>query len=956
MRILSVNSNGLNDQKIERIAKLVNHRNIFVVFIQEFKRSNIPPEFLACFSPEKWRYIFSPFEAKSNIQGLVSLIKISSEVQVSQADLSIKSKGILQHAFECSDGTTTVSMLNVYWPPSAWVDENLIGNLVNFDISIGDFNLNTADRNTKIEQFCLDNNRINLIDFPTFLPHNSTSRASNLTDAAIVKPETAITVTDHGILSDHALLVLETSVKFGLNLAKDHNSKKSHHHFDYSKITEEINFQFWNDLPSYPCYADIQTLKRKFLTHCRVRHFPKTNKETVDLEYHPDITTASTVDEQEGNSALSSFWSNATDQLNECKDLGLVFKTIKTFKSGQACEIKPEAKFSRRDDNKSLKKFKSRVCKVERLNKNEYSKYKRIMTRISSVLKKNPSTFSFSAKQVEEELKLLNTNAAPGPDSFQNEFFPRHVVGYQKLANFFNAYVSDQNGIFLERQLKACTLKFIPKDSGGTRPLSLASRLLSLLDRLVNRLFLNFINLSDRLDNRFAFRKNVGCEDAIGKVCEFIQKNREENKLVSIAQLDLSAAFNFCGHKRIILKIYELLTEIGLNKDRDSVWTIMYVKDWFCRDILFEKTQFRLRRGVPQGSPLSPSLFNICFSWDVDDETGNIRIVFYADDISLCVAEHALPLLQGLMNNILRNFMEWSSGNEFLLNFDKSKILTIGLTGSKKLVLDAEFREIELVKNVRILGVWFDNTFCFEYHYKKLKSYIRPRAIAIRQLRNLGLSEHNLKCTVLALRQKLAYGLYQLVHMSTSMFVKISRLFNELVRAWTEGSVFVPLDILFEQAGINNFRDFVDYQLASRFILKGKSFRFFNHNIWSSEVNPEIERLPLSPPDQKLTMTLRSSTVKKTEESIERALEKLKKADSKKFGPVNFVRMMGEVKLGKIEKVSNLCLPPDGYKNALKRVLEIENMKLSREAVEKRKLIFGQFKDLGLQRMGVGDN
>ena len=129
------------------------------------------------------------------------------------------------------------------------------------------------------------------------------------------------------------------------------------------------------------------------------------------------------------------------------------------------------------------------------------------------------------------------------------------------------------------------------------------------------------------------------------------------------------------------------------------------------------------------------------------------------------------------------------------------QIMMIGPTAMKKNIqLPEDLAAIKQVKNLRILGIEFDENFSFAQHVLDLEKYFSPRIIAIRQLRLLGLSEWNSRVTVLALRSKLAFGLYQNIFMSKSLFNRLDLIFTKLVRAWTKASNFVSnllvLDLL----------------------------------------------------------------------------------------------------------------------------------------------------------------
>ena len=258
----------------------------------------------------------------------------------------------------------------------------------------------------------------------------------------------------------------------------------------------------------------------------------------------------------------------------------------------------------------------------------------------------------------------------------------------------------------------------------------------------------------------------------------------------------------------------------------------------------------------------------------------------------------------------------------------------------------------EQVNHLRILGVWVESTFTFTKHLEKLEDYMRSRIIAVRQLRNLGLSDWNLRTAVLALRTKLCYGLYQCLFMSNSTFNKIDSLFTKLVKAWTGASRFVKKEILFEQAGISDFKSFVEYLLASRYILKGKSLSFFNELNWCSEVDPSLITLPDSPKEI-YTRERRATTIEKTKVSENLAYERNVEREEKLHGPFEFIKSIDEWKLKEIDKVKREVMDPTKVKSTLKKVLMVESTKKTVKEILDRKELFEKIKKESLENLGI---
>ena len=953
-KLISVNSNGLSCEKIDKLARLVIDCNATCLFIQEAKRSTYPNELQACFPPEKFSKRFTRFEAKNSNQGLISLVRIDPNVAVTIVDES--ENGLLRHTITFNNGKSSTKIANIYYPPSASVSEDHFQKFVDFECVAGDINLNAGNRAQLCSDFCENESRLQWITWPTFQPHNSNSRCSNLTDCIISKPNFVLQVRDLGItIGDHATLVVDFEAGvFETSTGVETERNKSHFNIDLTLITPNFSKKAWEAVPVEPNWSDLMSLKKRMLEHCITRNKGKPSTTEINLEYTPAILDANESTEFE-TTPLSTFWETTCSEINELKNVGQVFRVIKTFKDSTSASKVRETNYSRRDLNKSFQKFRNKVAESEKLSKENYNKYKRILGKSAKALKTSSFRPKFTPKEVEKEIAKSNAKAASGPDNFNMLMLPvkDDLGGLEKLTNFINSLFQGDK-FRISSSMKLGKLCFIPKNesTGDVRPLVLSSRILSIVDRLVNNYFLNFINKSPSLRNRFAYRPLLGCEDCLGSCCEFISEARRIGEMVGVAQVDLSSAFNGVGHKNIILKVWDLLVEIGFTRNVEALWTIMFLKNWLIRNITFENATFTLKRGVPQGSPLSPSLFNISFAWNWRTGSLEIRICFYADDVSILIKGKIISDVRSRLIEAVRDFTAWCDLNEFKVNYDKSKIMMIGPTAMKKNIqLPEDLAAIKQVKNLRILGVEFDENFSFVQHVLDLEEYFKPRIIAIRQLRLLGLSEWNLRVTVLALRSKLAFGLYQNIFMSKSLFNRLDLIFTKLVRAWTKASNFVNNSILFEQAGVASFRSFSEYLLASRYISKNKSFSFFSKKNWCPQIDPTLITLPDSPPIT--TRILRSSTIADSKRSLEEAQARKQAIEEKKRGPIEFIANMGEVTLEKIENIANACLPPADTKKALKFGLGVESVKKSKEDVRKRIDLFEEIKKKRLGELDI---
>ena len=87
---------------------------------------------------------------------------------------------------------------------------------------------------------------------------------------------------------------------------------------------------------------------------------------------------------------------------------------------------------------------------------------------------------------------------------------------------------------------------------------------------------------------------------------------------------------------------------------------------------------FEVKRGIPQGSVLGPSIFSI-FMADLSATKDSVEVVKYADDLNIIVP---LPLrspaaIQKDINTEMHNINQWCKINSMQLNLQKSNTLII---------------------------------------------------------------------------------------------------------------------------------------------------------------------------------------------------------------------------------------------------------------------------------------
>ena len=178
----------------------------------------------------------------------------------------------------------------------------------------------------------------------------------------------------------------------------------------------------------------------------------------------------------------------------------------------------------------------------------------------------------------------------------------------------------------------------ISKGEGKTRLLGIPT----VTDRLLQQAVLQVINARFEFefsDSSFGFRPNRNVQQAVLKAQGYINGGFQY-----IIDIDLKTFFDEVDHCYLLQLLYRKI------KCRE---TLRLIRKWLRSPIKINGKLVKRRKGVPQGSPLSPLLSNIMLhELDRKLERQSLRFVRYADDFSIYVKTKAIARKVG--NNIYK--------------------------------------------------------------------------------------------------------------------------------------------------------------------------------------------------------------------------------------------------------------------------------------------------------------
>ena len=193
------------------------------------------------------------------------------------------------------------------------------------------------------------------------------------------------------------------------------------------------------------------------------------------------------------------------------------------------------------------------------------------------------------------------------------------------------------------------------------RPVSLTSCLGKLMERVVNN------RLNWRLErykllgvNQFGFRPQHGTVDALLYLTEDIYKGFSEQQVTVAVMIDLESAFDTVSPAALMLQCAKIGIRGRLLHYLHSFLTNRTIK---VKINNYTSRANSINNGIPQGSVLSPTLFNIMLH-DLPSELPlNTKLAIYADDITIwtrCKCENlAAKATQAAINELCKWTNKW---------------------------------------------------------------------------------------------------------------------------------------------------------------------------------------------------------------------------------------------------------------------------------------------------------
>ena len=444
----------------------------------------------------------------------------------------------------------------------------------------------------------------------------------------------------------------------------------------------------------------------------------------------------------------------------------LVYNGIKTNSNIDKANILAEC-FAKNSQKQSLPKEIQDFRSTEESNLN---------TDDIPLISTSPNNLLFSKTELMVTLKQIqNSKKATGSDFISYDMiknFPNNALDF--LLYFFNRCYSEGT---IPSQWTKAEVKALPKkgkkqsDPNNYRPISLTPHMSKVYERLIkSRLEYHFQKHNVIPCNQAGFKKARGCTDHYVKLSSNIKKSMSKGKPVLAVFFDVKKAFDSVWIEKVLFKLHKTGCDGYLFHAINCLLTnrSIYVKIGSS-----QSNTHNLNMGVPQGSVISPLIFNLMLSDINKVPLSNCRMTLYADDLTLwstpvkfknLYKKKVCMCIRNRLQENVNKILNYMKNTGFQLSSEKTTL--IAFTGRHRIDKENLFISMNGIKihpssRAKYLGVIFDDHLNFKSHIEDMIKKTNCVWNILKSLINTPGGKYipNLLKVIKALvRSKLSYG------------------------------------------------------------------------------------------------------------------------------------------------------------------------------------------------------
>lgn len=640
-----------------------------------------------------------------------------------------------------------LNVINIYNPPSNIIPlatiNRIISGLTGQIVIMGDLNAlsplwgsKTTNLNGQNIQKLIDDFQLCILNDGSSTRLAPPGQTDNPLDITLTSSQTAIRsswmVYDDCGCSDHypTILIIKLTTKQIIKEKSRYFNNRATKKASWEKYTEIIGNNINND-ENYS-FANLRTIIDQAIEETIPLKQEKFNMKPGNIWWDDDCSVLI----KQRKEALNEFKNHPTLQ-NYIKAKQIIAKTKRDFKYKKRTKFKIFCATLNRNTEitkiwNTIKKFNNQ--QNTRNNKGPNTQITEAILSNLAICNLQPD-FSLTTLGLEPDLFSLyemknvllgKKDTSTGLDNITYSML-LHLpdIALQKLLEIFNNLLRG-NTIPLEMQ-KQLILAFLkkdkdPNDSTSYRPITLASCITKTLESMIK----NRVDWHCEHNNIFnmlqtGFRKGMGVGNNVAFLSSYILQSFSNNETTIAVFLDIKNAYDNVN----IQTLYRKLIESKLDP---CIANLIYKLNTN-RYLYMEDQEGKIHgpyityKGIIQGSPLSPQLFNIYMASIYNQIPTYMTLLSYADDLVILVRGNDTNKMTTDLNKTLLDLNMWLQQHEMTLSLPKCQAIwfTKGKRNGTPPNININNNIIPYVSKTKYLGTIFTQHLKWDRQVEEMK-------------------------------------------------------------------------------------------------------------------------------------------------------------------------------------------------------------------------------------------
>ena len=343
-------------------------------------------------------------------------------------------------------------------------------------------------------------------------------------------------------------------------------------------------------------------------------------------------------------------------------------------------------------------------------------------------------------QELRQAIYSLKNGKTPGPDNIMAEFL-KHL-GKQALALTLHIFNQIWNSNIPSEWKKATVIPILKTGKpvnllSSYRPISLTSVIGKTMERMINNRLSFFLENNNSIcTDQAGFRKHHSTNQQILRLSQDVKDAMDKRCTTLAVFVDFKGAYDAVWRA----KLMEKLQHMGIN-GKMLRWIYLFINQRYCSTRVNTSTSKykQQKRGLPQGSVISPLLFNVMINDLAPSlaETEGIKTALFADDLAIWISlpKNKEKQLSDKMNEALNILSNWSKKNCLPINLGKTfyHVFTLAhKTPDIKLQLDG--KNLNPSTEPKYLGMYLDQKMSWQKHVENTARKARMRLNVIKRL------------------------------------------------------------------------------------------------------------------------------------------------------------------------------------------------------------------------------